>query len=149
MPREIDEWLSQIKSIEREFRSARLGMDRFLADVMNDPTILKPDSRLHNLSGASRNLEGTYVIRLFAEFETGLRKYWASFRDTHPKAVHLIDGISSRRKIPHELTAGAHVVRESRNALVHERDDEVAAVTVGTARESLCRYLSRLPASWG
>ena len=51
------------------------------------------------MRGLSVRLEGTYVIRLFAEFETGLRLYWATIRQTEPPTQHLLDGIAARRAI--------------------------------------------------
>ena len=48
------------------------------------------------------NLEPTYLIRLFAEFEAGLREAWAlAFRQTtSPRMRDLIDSFAARRLIP-------------------------------------------------
>ena len=51
----------------------RLAVDRLLEGARRDPTILSGDLNLHDIINASERLEGTYIIRLFAEFETGLR----------------------------------------------------------------------------
>src|SRR5690348_17312448 len=92
----------------------RLALDRLLAEARRDPTILAGKLKVQDVAEASGRLEGTYLIRLFAEFETGLRLYWATIRMTEPPTQHLLDGIAARREIPPARLAGAHAVREYR-----------------------------------
>ena len=106
------------RPIEREYVSMRLAADRLLEDARRDPKVLGREIDLRHIVGASVRLEGTYVIRLFAEFETGLRLYWATIRETEPPTQHLLDGIAARRAITPERLASAHAVREYRNSLV-------------------------------
>jgi len=75
MPPKKYAWLDQIKSVEREFRAVSFATRRLLAEVQRDPTILQAGPELRDLRSAAELVEGTYVIRLFAEFETGLRSY--------------------------------------------------------------------------
>lgn len=103
---------------------------------------------LRDVGNAFRNLEGTYLIRFFAEFETGLRLYWGTVRDSHPKMEDLVNGVASRRKISHDLISSVHAIREYRNSLVHEREDKIAPVSISSARSTICDYLSRLPEKW-
>ena len=74
MPHNRHDWLRRIKAIEREHSSTRLALDRLLEEARRDPTILTGDLKFHDIVVASDRLEGTYIIRLFAEFETGLRR---------------------------------------------------------------------------
>ena len=97
---------------------------------------------------AAKRLEGTYIIRLFAEFETGLRLFWMTIKPTEPSTRALLDGIAARRGIPTDPLASAHTVRVYRNTLVHERDEEVAPISIGGARSHLCRFFAFLPESW-
>ena len=90
----------------------------------------------------------TYLIRLFAEFETGLRLYWATIRETEPPTQHLLDGIAASCDIPPGRLADAHAVREYRNSLVHERDEGMAPISIAEARGSLCRFFAFLPPTW-
>ena len=138
----------RIKSIERDHASTRLALDRLLDEARRDPTILAGDLKLQDIVKASGRLEGTYLIRLFAEFETGLRLYWATIRETEPPTQHLLDGIAARRDIPPDRLADAHAVREYRNSLVHERDEGVAPISIAEARGSLCRFFAFLPPTW-
>jgi hypothetical protein len=104
--------------------------------------------KLQDIVNASGRLQGTHLIRLFAEFETGLRLFWATIRDTEPPTQHLLDGIAARRGIPPDRLASAHAVREYRNALVHERDEAMAPISIAEARGSLCRFFAFLPPIW-
>ena len=89
------EWQSRIKAVEREYMAMRQAADRFRQAAHDDPNILLEDLRHREIVMASRNLEGTYVIRLFAEFETGARQYWNSTWDTYPRAHDLLNGLGS------------------------------------------------------
>jgi hypothetical protein len=95
-------------------------------------------------------LEGTYIIRLFAEFETGLRLFWPTARGTDPPARtrDLIDGVAATRRVPNGERLNAHAVREYRNFLVHERDEEVVPISIVEARGYLCRFFAFLPPTW-
>ncbi len=64
------EWQSRIKAVEREYVAMRQAADRFRQAALDDPTILQENLRHGEIVVASKNLEGTYIIRLFAEFET-------------------------------------------------------------------------------
>jgi len=105
-------------------------------------------SLMRDVGNANRHLEGTYLIRLFAEFETGLRLYWETVKNTHPKTEPLLNSIATRQKISHDLINAIHQVRKYRNSLVHEREDETTPVSLSSARSTICHFLSRLPESW-
>ena len=92
-------------------------------------------------------LEGTYLIRLFAEFETGLRLYWTAKRKNPPpsRTRDLLDGIAAMREIRLEVLTNARNVREYRNILVHECEEATVSISIAEARRHLCRYFSFLP----
>src|SRR5436309_559311 len=119
MPHDLHIWIEGIKSIERDYLVTRLALDRLLHEARRDPTVLSGKLKVQDIAKASGRLEGTCLIRLFAEFETGLRLYWATIRETEPPTQHLLDGIAARREIPAGRLADVHAVREYRNALVH------------------------------
>jgi hypothetical protein len=148
MPHELRGWIRRIKSIERDHSSTRLALDRLLEEARRDPTILTGDLEPQDLVKASGRLETTYLIRLFAEFETGLRLYWATIRETEPPTQHLLNGVAARCDIPPDRLASAHAVREYRNSLVHERDEGMAPITIAEARGYLCRFFAFLPPTW-
>jgi hypothetical protein len=143
---DLDDWQPRIKAVEREYLAVRFSTDRTQEEVRRDPTILHRHLDPPDLTRASEGLEGTYLTRMFAEFETGLRLDWATLRDTHPRAVELLNSIAGQRGIPDEQRDDAHGVRLYRNSLMHEREDEeVAIVTIARARGFLCTFFSFLP----
>ena len=62
--------------------------------------------------------------------------------------VDLLDGLSARCGIPDTQRANAHLVREYRNSLIHERDDRPELVPIELVRKYLCHYFSFLPPRW-
>ncbi|HET6882414.1 MAG TPA: hypothetical protein VFI31_19770 [Pirellulales bacterium] len=126
----------------------RQAADHLLEAALDDPTILLDDLRHREIVRASQRLEGTYVVRLFAEFETGSRQYWEANWPTFPKTVDLLDGLAARCGVPDTLRDDAHLVRDYRNSLVHEREEKTEAVPMATARGYLCRFFSFLPLEW-
>jgi hypothetical protein len=143
-----DEWQSRIKAVEREYVAMRQAADRFRQAALHDPTILQANLRHGEIVVASKNLEGTYVIRLFAEFETGVRQYWSANWDTDPKTADLLNGLAARCGIPDTQRDHAHSVRDYRNGLVHEREQKPEALPMAVARGYLCHFFSFLPARW-
>jgi len=150
MPSNRLEWLNRVKAVEREHTATRYATDYLLNTVQQNPAILSRNLRVRDVAEASERLEGTYLIRLFAEFETSLRTFWIVSRKTEPpsRTRDLLDGIGSRRKIPHDAIAHAHQVREVRNNLIHKRDDPVDPISIQLARSYLCSFLSFLPLEW-
>ena len=142
------EWQTRIKTVEREYVAMRQAADRFLKSAIDDPTILLESLRHREIVRASQNLEGTYLMRLFAEFEAGAREYWATQRRSHPKTIDLLNGIAARRGIPLTPTENAHRVREYRNSLVHERESVPRTPSLAAARSHLCIFFNFLPPYW-
>ncbi|MEX0977761.1 MAG: hypothetical protein WDZ48_02855, partial [Pirellulales bacterium] len=120
--------------------------DHLFRQVQSDPTLLKDDIRPRYLVVTAASLEGTYIVRLFAEFETGLREFWHTVRvKKPPNKVHdLMQSLASRSKVGIDQLQNAHKVREYRNVLVHEREGDVEPMPISIARSHLCTFLSRL-----
>ena len=150
MPHTQYEWQQRVKNVEREFLAIQLAMDRLMDASTRDPSVFSGDMRARSLREAAANLDGTYLIRLFAEFETCLRLFWPAARPTDPpsRTRDLIDGIAATCRIPNDRLMNAHEVRDYRNSLVHLREKETAALSVREARGHLCRFLSHLPPRW-
>ncbi len=143
-----DQWIERIKAVEREYLAARKAVDDFIT-AMNRGTATPPlRTKVRDVHAMSENLEGTYLIRLFAAFESGVRSYWTTIRNTKPAIRYLIDAIASDRGVPDDLKVEVHEVREYRNLLVHEGDNESVPVAIDPARSRLCTYFARLPDNW-
>jgi hypothetical protein len=149
MSRNRDDWLTQIKAVERDYLAARFAIDRLLEAAHTDQTILRRVLDIRDLTQAWSRLEATYFIRLFAVFESGLRDFWQmQRRGRMPRTEHLLDGMASARGIPNDLLVNAHAVRRYRNSLVHEQGEEIEPIPLAAARGHLCRFFSRLPPTW-
>jgi len=144
------EWLQRIKTVEREHSVTQLSITRLLREAEHDPGKLPSALRIRDVRVTADRLEGTYLIRIFAEFESGLRLCWPKVRGSDPpsRTRDLLDGIAATRRIPHDAITSAHDVREYRNSLVHERDDPVSPIPIPSARRALCIYFSFLPLQW-
>ena len=85
MPQSRFDWQERIKAVERECWATRIAVDRLTAHVSNEPGVLGKLPKPRDLQSASENLGGTYVIRMFDEFETCLRSFWSVVKRTHPQ----------------------------------------------------------------
>jgi hypothetical protein len=142
------EWQSRIKSVELEYVAMRQAADRLLEASQVSPIILRENLRHRDIIRASQQLEGTYIVRLFAEFETGIRQYWEANWPSYPKTGDLLNGLAARCGVPDTPRDNAHLVRGHRNSLVHERGEVAEAVPMTLARRYLCRFFSFLPRQW-
>ena len=155
MPHRRFDWHEHIKEIEGEYKAIRFAVDRLKAGLVATPDLLQRNDEARTyLRAADRNLEGTYLVRLFAAFEAALRSYDRT-RHNDPnrkeEAAVLIDMIGGRRGqgISTAVREGAHAVRRVRNYWAHEDDIPPQRMTITEARAILQTYLSWLPAEWG
>jgi len=101
-----------------------------------------------------RNVERTYIIRMYAEFEATLRDYWESFhgRETHPRMEQLLNRLIPDQHFPQDWIDNADDVRVYRNFLVHDAEEEppvdMAVFTIAEAKKHLCSYIGRLDPRW-
>jgi hypothetical protein len=154
MPHRRFDWHEHLKEVEREYGAVRFAVDRLLANVAADPSVLvKSDPVRASVRAASENLEGTYLVRLFAAFEAGLRSLdRARHNDPARKedAAVLIDSIGGRRGqgISTSIRASAQAVRRIRNRWAHEDDASADYMSIKEAAARLQNFLSWLPESW-
>lgn len=148
MPTTRQEWLERIRAVEREYQIVFAALELYRGEYDAARAELPQNTKPRDLQNAVENLEGTYLVRLFAEFESGLRSWYATLKGTIPPARDLIDAVAARRGIPDEDRDEVHEVREYRNALVHETDSEAQAVALADARNRLCKFFKWLPLEW-
>lgn len=150
MADERDEWYRRMRSVEREYQAARFAVDRALHQVREDHSLLTGDLRVRELERTAERLEDTYLLRLFAEFESGVRLFFQRTRRRRPpsRTEDLLNSVAAMRRIQDEQLQNAHHVREHRNSLVHERDQPADALSIVDARRHLFHYFSFLPLHW-
>ena len=154
MPLSLHDWHDRIKAVEREYRAVRISivsMRTALAQGTGDLTA----GKLGDLITAAGNLEATYLIRLWAEFETAVRSYYGWLTHdpdtrigTHDLIIAVAD-VRRGRAISEDVRRAVHGVREFRNRLVHARNEPATPVSLTSARHELNTYLCKLPDTWG
>lgn len=146
-----EERLERIKAVEREYQVAHLAAETLSEVLRINPRLLSQRQlRPRDLQKLSDNLEATFLVRLFAEFEAGLRDVWANCRRraTTPLMESVMNALAGWRSVPDVATENAHAVRAYRNSLVHEGGVAAAAVSIAQARSFLCTFFSRMPLDW-
>ena len=149
--RRRDQWIEWMRAVERESDAAAYAIELLNERLQRDPSSLAARGlERRNADHVKANREATYLIRLFAVFESGLREAWATVekRTTDPKAADLLDALAARTKIPNDRLADAHRVRQYRNSVVHQTGATPQTVSLAEARRFLCRYFSFLPPDW-
>jgi hypothetical protein len=150
MSRDRDECVGRFKAVERQFSATPFAAEHLSEAARRDPTVLRRTMEPRDLREASDQLEPTYFIRLFAEFESGLRSFWTVARPNRrwTRTEHLLDGVAAAVGIPEELLRNAHAVRMYRNDLVHEQGEDMVPLPIAMARGHFCRFFGRLPRTW-
>lgn len=141
--------IAQLGSIRDEFTAARGSLEyvgRNWQQLVGEAEFVR--SRFSHVREALRNLEATYSIRLFSEFEAILQEHLTTSRPgirIPGIAEALINRVATHLRIPNEIRAAAQEVGEYRNSLVHRR--VVAARPLGfrEALTALNRFLALLP----
>jgi hypothetical protein len=138
--------MDRMNTVADGFAASLLAADALARVRVGNPAVIR-QQMFDEFVG---NLEPTYLIRLFAVFESGLRDFWSDFlgRSTRPDAIDLLKGIALRQKLPADVFERADEVREHRNWLVHENRGEAKAVTFGESSRRLAAFFSRLPKAW-
>lgn len=155
MPYRRSDWHEHIVEVWGEYKSTRAAVDRLRAAVVSTPDLLRNDRVAREyLSQADKNLEGTYIVRLFAAFEAALRSFdRAKHNDParETEAAIMIDQIGGKRSrgIQPGIRQHHHDVRRVRNYWAHESDEDPGPLTIDEARHRLQTYLRELPDEWG
>lgn len=141
--------LERMRDVEREYLAALAAIELLAEKLREDPAWgAEHDWRAGDAVRLQDNLEDTYLIRVFAEFESGLRSIWRARRRTHPRTRDMIDSLATQRVSAAGLQ-GTHNVREYRNWLVHEDiDDAPEHVDLRQATRNLCIFFSGMPENW-
>jgi hypothetical protein len=117
--------IERIAAVAKEYLAAKSAAHLLKAQLQADPQYGREHGwEARDGAAFDANLESTYIIRLYAEFEAGLRDYWANHlkRTTYPPMVQLLQSLADQRFSLDRLE-DADAVRQYRNFLVH---DEVA-----------------------
>lgn len=142
-------WLSRIREVEREHAAIRFAADHLLRSIHEGSKTLEANLKRLDVQRASGRLQGTYIIRVFAEFEAGLKRFLRARKIKVPRnAKPLIDRVAARTGIAGDPLTNAHAVRRYRNKLVHSLEDDIDPLTMREVTRYLCTFFARLPPIW-
>jgi hypothetical protein len=145
----VQSQFERIKSLEQMFRAAEASVGHYYTACMATPSLIHNKGFSHrDIRDCQRELEDTYLIRIFAEFEETLRDFWkcGRSRSTWPKTKPLVDSIAAYCQVVEDDVNRVHSVRDYRNSLLHGGSAPKVALAEG--RGYLCKFLSHLPRSW-
>jgi hypothetical protein len=140
---------NRLKALESMYRAAKAAALYYLSACLKDPALLeRAGCRARDVRDCINDLEDTYLVRVFAVFETALRDYWENCsRSKKPTAAeHLLNRVASRRSAG-GMIAQVHAVRKYRNWVVHG-GARPSKISLAQGRGYLCRFLGYLPRSW-
>lgn len=147
--------LERIVRIAQEYTAAETASYLLTTQLQADPSYGKAfgwSARAGYDFG--KNLAATYVIRIYAEFEAGLRDYWQTYLGqlSHPPMIQLVRRLVPNQRFSQDCIDNADEVRVYRNFLVHDSLDEppedMIVFSVSEAKKHLCEYFSRLDPTW-
>lgn len=147
---------NRLRRVRDELQAARYALGRAEAKWDAEAGTAAADFRgtvtRDEIRRAADNLDRTFVMRLFSEFEGILLDYWehALRRTTEPKAVDLINGVAAGCPVPigDAHRDDVHHVRRYRNNLVHPRADHVDPLSVDQCLSRLGKYLAYFKQNW-
>jgi hypothetical protein len=69
-----DQRIERLRAVQRQYRAAVVALELLEKELRTNPSFLAAyDLRRRDATALRANLEATFFIRLFAEFESGLR----------------------------------------------------------------------------
>jgi hypothetical protein len=142
-----------LRRVRAELGAGQFALSRVLVRWNDDSEIMMAAKvggvTETELRRCARNLEITYVLRLFSTFEAILRDYWLSglSRRTEPEMRRLMNSIAARRGVNTEDLALAHQIREYRNDVIHE-DLNDGRFDFPQCLRGLSLFLRWLPVEW-
>jgi hypothetical protein len=147
--------IQRLAAVAAEYRAGYAASDLLHVQLKSNPNYGDAGDWSQQAARDFRdNLEGTYIVRLYAEFEATLRDYWLNClgRDTEPTMVQLVKDSIPDQYFPQDYIDEADEVRLYRNYLVHDAADEpspdLAVLAIHQVERRLRAYVSRLKPDW-
>lgn len=152
---ELREISARLHGVLAEHHLAVLAVEELRGAVRNGHVRLPLRTDLDDLARAAEKLEPTYLIRLWAEFESAMLSY-RRYRSGDPAermpAINLVEWTAALRRgrtVSMAFRDSVHAVCRYRDALVHEHDDPAPPVEIEVARSRLNTLLAaKLPERW-
>jgi len=146
------EAFSRLDTVQDELEAARFALNLLQRALAQGEGVLAADSSIRpsHVRNCAKNLETTYLLRLFAEFEAVLRDYWAAARrrSRRTQMEILINRVAILCAIPEEVMVRAHKVRDYRNEALHNKKRTTEAMSFANRKSRLGQFLSFPPVRW-
>ena len=156
MPNSRYERIDRLRSIQRQFYVVTDALGRLRLAVFDGRVALPQGTSPRDLIAAEIGLEATFLVQLWAEFETSLRSYYGFLNndpDPQIRAVDLVNDLGAVRRgrfVREQVRLKVHEVREFRNSLVHDRDEPARPVALDEASHRLMTFMNaKMPDHWG
>ena len=147
--------IQRLEAVAAEYRAGHTAANLLNAELKGNPNYGDAHGWTPRAGRDFRdNLEATFIVRLYAEFEATLRDYWLNFlgRDTEPPMVQLVNVAIPDQHFPRDYIEEADEVRLYRNYLVHDSEGRSASnlvvLAIHQVERRLRAYISRLKADW-
>lgn len=139
--------IQKLVAVRDEFLAAQAGLRYAIENWPFAGDAMPSQSRdLRHFRGAASNLEATYIIRLFIQFEEELKQRLTEGNRRVPyTAERLINKVALLEHISNDVRDGAHTVRTYRNDLVHSSFTVAVPIQFTNALAALNTFLSWLP----
>jgi hypothetical protein len=150
MPYLLSEWRGRIQRAAGEYRVAREALDRLKAQMAADASAVH-SSLSEYLRQADLNLEGTFIIHVFAVFDAALRSYdrhHFNDQDRDTKVAIMIDQLGALRHVPLPIRKRVNRARQVRHFWARELEEDPGPMALDRVRGCLQTYLDRFPKSW-
>ncbi len=143
--------IERICDVEREYFAVKSALRLLGEQIRNNPAWGDLEGwGTRDVVNSMDRLEATYIIRLFAEFESGVREVWKFYykKTRKPRMVSLLTSLATQR-ISKDQVDGVDEVRVLRNFLVHDEINTLpVTISLEEAKSRLCRYFSQMPRDW-
>ena len=142
--------MKNISSCFQFYDAARQATTYYHTACQKRPGLLiKASISLNDIYESNNDLEKTYIIRIFAEFEKALRDYYKNgmTRPRRPNVEVLMERVASNCYVHADVLRDADSVRDYRNGLIHD-SHECLEIPIRITKSYLGKYLSFLPQNW-
>jgi hypothetical protein len=143
----------KLAAVRDEYHAARFSLAETLGTVNVNPETHHASKQQRVTFGqlelCVKNLQITYLARLFAEFEGVLRDYWCNgcHKRTRPAMETLMDRLAAYRTVHSDDLHDAHEVRDYRNDVIHHHLQD-PRFDLLECQSRLARYVRWLPLKW-
>ena len=140
--------VQRLQPIYEEYLAVRASVD-YAAErwsiIHDDEIFVGFNTKFSQIQSARQNIEATYTVRIFSEFESILRQEMRFQGHKVPyKTEALINRAALISRVSNAVRLEAHRVREYRNDIVHQNAQRGPVIPLLRTMTSLNKFLAGL-----